>query len=146
MSLELHGAQNLFNMLQALGDDAMAVKAIRGASMESAKVMEAEMVAQAPVDEGRLVTFIGRASTRRDGDVHVIVGILRMSKLKFSRTGLKSGAYYARYTNDGTKFQGAQHWFDRAAAATAQPYLDHFTNACMKRVKKTAEKFSKQQR
>lgn len=130
--MAIKGGRELVALLNELGP-AIANKHLRVAIKAGLQPMLEAAKKEAPVDTGRLKeTLIAQVSKKKQE----IVGRIRPKKITAKmrakiRLNGKPGAllydaYYAGFTNYGTKFQRPQRWMNRAFSESREAAVEKF--------------------
>lgn len=134
----LVGAKELNAKLKELGDQ--APKLVRKNMRSAAKVVQDAITREAPEDTGRLRHFIKRKVRVKKGVIMVSVGVLKATVKQMQKDSLSMQPYYARFTEEGTKYQPAQHWMLRAAQSSSREFLDSYMSLLRADIEKLASK------
>lgn len=140
-SFEIKGGDEIQKLFHELG--AELIPEVRKAmSEELEKPLEAARNL-VPVDTGLTKeTLIKRVSTRQ-GNVVGMVGVRKINKkqreklrMKYEAKGIVGqlyDAFYAVFTNYGTKFQPPQRWMNKAFDQEVEPFVEDFTARVFRR-------------
>lgn len=140
-TLEIKGGDEIQKLFHELG--AELIPEVKKAMIEE---LEAPLQAArnaAPVDTGLTKETLLKRVTNRQGNVGGMIGVRKITSKQRAKlrekyqskgiTGQLYDAFYAIFTNYGTRFQRPQHWMNNAFDDTVEPFVENFAARVFKR-------------